>query len=195
MAKQIHNLSSSFLDRDSSSCRPSSPTGSDSSSQDHQVGAPALSRTEVIRLHFDANPARAQEFLENLPVVRNGFCYESVLAPSKEDGYVQLSASGANKFCTLGEMLGWAAGIHLSGGLQISHRCNHPKCTIPAHVCAESCSDNNGRKNCLVWVHCPHDDCPLKILVCPHFPLCIKYTEDFETWEEFLKWGVHKVRA
>jgi hypothetical protein len=197
MDQTISDLRSSFLDRSSSPWREPSP----STERSDETEVPAeeihndLSRNEVVRLQFEANPVRAQEFLELLEVVKNGYCYESTLMPSKDGGYVQISSAGANKFATLGEMLLWASGRYLHGGLQISHRCNHPKCTIPAHVCLEDAKANNGRKGCMVWVHCPHEDCHLKIVVCPHRPLCIKYCSDYETWEEFLEIGVHEVRA
>jgi hypothetical protein len=137
-----------------------------------------------------SNPAKAQEFLEELKVVRHGFCWESTLSPSKEGGYIQLSSGGANKFCTLGEMLVWAAGLRLEGGDQVSHRCHHPKCTLPSHICSESAALNNGRKGCIVWVDCPHG-CSEKILACPHIPGCIRYVPGYESWEEFLANGVH----
>ena len=125
-----------------------------------------------------------------MKVVPDGFCYNSVLSPSKENGYIQLSVDGVNKFCTLNEMLAWAARLDLDGGKQVSHLCHNPKCTIPAHVCAESVSDNNRRKGCLVFIDCPHR-CAEKILVCPHRPLCVKHVPGYETWEDFLKYGIH----
>jgi hypothetical protein len=201
MDRAIHDLPSSELDKTDSSYRPESATGPPSStgvgpsSDDLSTGGDEatlrVSRSEVVRLQFSSNPAMAQEFLEELPVTKAGVCLESTLKPSKEGGYVQLSFGGANKFCTLGEMLGWAAGKSLSGDLQISHRCNRPKCTIPSHICLECPPCNNGRKNCLVLVDCPHDGCQLKILVCPHTPSCITDVEGYETWEEFLEWGCH----
>jgi hypothetical protein len=57
-----------------------------------------------MRQRFAGSPAQAQEFLEHLDVAPNGYCLESKLAPSKENGYIQLSYQGANKFCVLGEM-------------------------------------------------------------------------------------------
>jgi len=136
---------------------------------------------------------RAQEFLESLEVVRNGFCYDTKLKPSKENGYIQLSWKGANKFCVLGEMLVWAAGKKVTNpDDQVSHRCHNPKCTIPAHVLVESTAANNGRKGCIVWVNCPHG-CPEKILVCTHNPRCIRYVPGYDSWEAFLATGIHKI--
>jgi Zinc-binding loop region of homing endonuclease len=122
-------------------------------------------------------------------VIKNGFCYDCVLAPTKSNGYIQLSWNGANKFCTLGEMLGWAAGLRAKPLEQISHLCCNPKCTIPSHVIFESAAANNRRKGCKVWVDCPHKGCSEKIIVCDHSPSCIKYVPGYETWDEFLKWN------
>jgi hypothetical protein len=142
---------------------------------------------------------RAQEFLESIATtVKHGFCHTLDYAPTKANGYVQLSWRGANKFCTLGEMLGWAQGINTTTGCreaQISHLCHNPKCVIPSHVVLESPVENNRRKNCLVWVNCPHDGCEEKVFVCTHSPPCIKYALGWETWEEFLRWGVHKKKT
>jgi homing endonuclease-like protein len=145
------------------------------------------------RQKFEDNPALAQEFIEHLAVVGSGFCYETKLVPSKEDGYVQLSWVGANKFCTLGEMLGWAAGKRcMKPEDQISHRCHNPKCAIPSHVVVESATANNNRKGCRVWVDCPHG-CEEKILVCEHTPSCIRYVPGYESWEAFRTSGVHGI--
>jgi hypothetical protein len=125
-------------------------------------------------------------------VFKFGFYYNTDKVPSKKGGYVQLSAFGVNKFCVLGEMLGWAKGINNIGGtLEISHLCHNPLCTIPSHVVAETRRDNNARKGCKVWVDCPHDDCQLKVKVCDHQPMCIRFAEGYETWEEFKAWGLH----
>jgi hypothetical protein len=134
--------------------------------------------------------AKAQEFLEHMQVKKHGFCLESVLVPSKTNGYIQLSFKGANKFCTLGEMLGWAAGYEVSKPLdQISHRCHNPKCVLPSHVVVESARDNNNRKGCRVWATCPHEGCPDKLILCVHQPSCIKYVPGYDSWEEFVRWN------
>ena len=75
--------------------------------------------------------------------------------------------------------------------LQASHLCHNPLCTIPAHVILESVVDNNNRKGCQVWVDCPH--CELKIFCCKHRPACVKFCPGYETLEEFLDWGIHRV--
>ncbi len=147
-------------------------------------------KVEAARNEFKSNPAKAQEFLSDLRVEPKGFCLDCQLAPSKENGYIQLSYGGANKFCVLGEMVGWASGIHLLGSTdQISHLCHNPKCIVPAHVVVESVKDNNSRKGCKVWVDCPH--CPLKIFICEHNPACIKFAEGYGAWEEFRNNKVH----
>jgi hypothetical protein len=58
----------------------------------------------------------------------------------------------------------------------------------------ETAVRNNGRKNCIVYVDCPHGDegCGLKLIVCEHDPICIKHAEGYETWEEFLELGCHR---
>jgi hypothetical protein len=124
--------------------------------------------------------------LEERPIERclkKGFCTIYNLKPSKVNGYVQISFGGVNKFCTLGEMLGWAAGFRTSmaEGIQVSHLCGEPRCMLPAHVVPESAMANNGRKNCVVWVNCPHAGCDLKIMACPHEPYCIKYVPGWES--------------
>ncbi len=85
MAGTIVDLPSSFLDESDVSFRPSSSLpGPVSSSQDTEAtaGAPVpgcadtlVSRSEVMRLQLDANPALAQEFLETLTVERKGYCF------------------------------------------------------------------------------------------------------------------------
>jgi hypothetical protein len=146
----------------------------------------------IQRAWFRQLPVRAQEFLEvglRGGLRPNGYCLEVQLVPTKADGYVQLSYGGANKFCTLGDMLGWARGIEATGLNQISHRCHNPLCAVPAHIVIETPAENNNRKGCLVWVNCYH--CHLRMLVCPHTPTCIKYVPGWESWEDFIEGGIH----
>lgn len=67
-------------------------------------------------------------------------------------------------------------------GYDASHLCHRSVCSRVGHVIWESPEKNQSRKNCIVWVSCPHADCNLKVWVCPHEPGCIKYvpgaTED-----------------
>lgn len=136
-------------------------------------------------------PRLCQEILKGLDFEVEGFCKKTSLKPTKNDGYVQVSWGGANKFCVLGELLLWAGGFCKSQGQQCSHLCHQPLCLEVSHVCLESVKENNDRKGCLVWVECPHKDCALKIFVCVHSPPCIKYAEGWEDWEHFLRNGIH----
>lgn len=133
---------------------------------------------------------------------QRGWCWESPLSPSKDGGYIQISARGFNKFAVLGELLLWTQGLRLrlgseyGGKEQASHLCHRPRCTVAAHVIGESAENNNRRKNCLVWIACPHLGCLKKILVCPHGPRhCIKYCEGYDSWEDFLAGGIHSAPA
>ncbi|KAK3290606.1 uncharacterized protein B0H64DRAFT_52502 [Chaetomium fimeti] len=150
----------------------------------------SLTRAQA-RVLFSQSPVRAQESLELrlVSTPKSGFYYNTVLVPSKNGGYVQLSFEGANKFCTLGEMLVWAQGFVVEGAMQVSHLCHDPLCTVAAHVVRETAAENNRRKGCVVWVDCPH--CCLKIRVCEHAPICIRYAPGYETLAEFLEWGLH----
>jgi hypothetical protein len=121
--------------------------------------------------------------------VPNGWCLDFQNTPTKSGGYIQLSWQGANKFCTLGEMLGWASGIRVTAGEQVSHRCHNPRCVVPGHINIESAKKNNNRKGCLVWVDCPH--CLLKIFICPHWPPCIRAALGFATEQEFIFNAIH----
>lgn len=150
-------------------------------------------------------PVLAQEYLEHQlrRITPKGYCYLVDLAPSKEGGYAQVSVDRINKFTTLGKVLGCAAGLYIDEVLgrgvlgvktEISHRCHNPLCTVPAHVLLETSAKNNGRKNCKVFTDCAHSDegCGLKQIVCEHEPMCIKFIEGYETWEEFLELGCHR---
>lgn len=133
--------------------------------------------------------ALSQQILSSLGYTVEGWCLLSLLKPTKDKGYVQVSWGGANKFCVLGELLLWAQGITLVDKYQASHRCCQPLCLIAPHVCSESITLNNLRKGCLVWVDCPHYG--LKILVYTHKPCYIKFCPGFDSWEDFLERGMH----
>jgi len=137
-------------------------------------------------------PALCHEILRGLDYENVGFCRLSKNKPTKENGYVQVSWGGANKFCVIEELLLWSQGVIKDSGEHCSHLCCRPLCLVPAHICAEGAQENNLRKGCRVWVDCPHGDCSKKILLCEHEPRCIKFCEGFESWEDFLQNGIHK---
>lgn len=140
------------------------------------------------------SPDRCKEFLEKEinsgKTVKKGFCVLSPKAPTKDDGYAQVSGWGGNKFASLQQVLAWAGGYELGLDQQCSHRCHEPLCLIAEHVCVESGEDNNRRKGCLVVWRCAH--CTKYYLVCPHSPSCIKYVEGYSSWEDFLENGLHE---
>jgi hypothetical protein len=101
-----------------------------------------------------------------------------------------VSWGGANKFCTVEELVLWAGGvIKKDKNDQCSHLCGKPLCLEVSDICLESATANNLRKGCPVWVDCPH--CGLKIFVCTHQPACRKFCSGFDSWEDFLANGVH----
>lgn len=136
-----------------------------------------------------ADAAAAQRLLDDMPTVANGFCRLSLLAPSKENGYVQLSKWGANKFAVLQEVLLWSKGQTAPYGSHVSHLCDKPKCTLREHVVVESPEVNNSRKNCGMVIDCAH--CSKKYLACRHDPKCITFVAGFASWEDFLAGGLH----
>jgi len=104
-------------------------------------------------------------------------CWVSKLKPSKDDGYVQLSHNGINKFCTnslLGGLYhavtkGYYYTLTLEEKLEWegSHRCKFTKCL--RHVCFEPGLDNQQRKGCCGYVLHPNGTLGL---VCNHGPYC-----------------------
>jgi hypothetical protein len=131
-----------------------------------------------------------QKILEGLDYEVAGFCRLCKNKPTKENGYVQVSWGGANKFCVLGELLSWAGGVIKDPGAHYSHLCCQPLCIVPGHIVVETPQENNLRKGCPVWVDCPHG-CVKKIFVCQHKPPCIKYASGYNLWPAFLKNGIH----
>lgn len=116
----------------------------------------------------------------------------TLLKPTKENGYAQVSWGGANKFCVVEELLLWAGGVIKNDqGDQCSHLCCKTLCLEVGHVCVESALLNNLRKGCAVWIDCPHKGCSKKILVCFHEPKCIKFCPGFLSWEDFMENGIH----
>lgn len=129
----------------------------------------------------------------------DGWCVLADMKPSKEGGYIQVSYHGYNKLITLQEVVLGAAGMQLGADIegqrweQASHLCCKPTCTTVGHVTVESHEDNGKRKNCQVWIECPH--CKGKgevkaILTCPHAPTCVKHHAGYKSHEAFLHNGV-----
>jgi hypothetical protein len=154
-------------------------------------------RKERERLLCISSPSWADHILKRYTATarkqpQQSWCLLSDMAASKTGGYVQVSSNGANKFCTLGELLLWTRGINLAKSQQVSHLCHEPLCMVPAHVTAESEVENQNRKGCIVWVDCGHDkSCTIKVSACPHDPKCIKFCSGYATHSEFLSSGIH----
>lgn len=145
---------------------------------------------ERVRLWCINDPAFAQEVLDSQRAGRvSGWCVLSPNAPTKGDGYVQVSFGGANKFAVLQELLLWASGLDCGPGEQASHLCGQKLCMVKEHVVNESEVENQRRKGCLVWVDCPH--CSLKISVCPHTPRCVKLAPGWPGQAAFVANGIH----
>lgn len=146
---------------------------------------------------MEMNSALAQQCLDKQKIEVHGWCRKCTLKPTKEGGYIQVSFRGENKFATLEEVVMWAGGFQKSRpDHQCSHLCAEPACATCGHVISETAVENGLRKNCVVWVDCPHPlpsgaPCPLKISVCQHFPKCIKYCAGYSSQEDFLARGVH----
>lgn len=141
-----------------------------------------------MRFETSTSPALCRKILNGLESVSDGWCTLVKLKPTKNEGYVQISYGGANKFVMLQELVLWEGGVTLVDGQQASHLCHKPLCK-ESHVCAESVAENNARKGCLVWVDCPH--CPKKIFVCTHSPRCIKFCLGFNSAQAFIENGIH----
>lgn len=86
-------------------------TDESADSQATDVITPAMmvvNRRDVLQDVFSLRPVRAQEFLElelRGPLTVDGWCLNSPLAPTKVDGYIQVSGDGVNKLCSLQTML------------------------------------------------------------------------------------------
>lgn len=146
---------------------------------------------DLKRLEVGGDPSIAQRILDGYPTARTkGWCAEIDLKPSKEGGYIQVSAGGANKFAVLQEVVLWADGkFKVNPSDHVSHLCGNPKCKTVGHMVVEEAEKNNARKGCLVHIGCPH--CEKRIFVCAHEPPCIKYAgEKFKNMSEFLEGGI-----
>lgn len=139
-------------------------------------------------------PRFARHILSSLPGTQHYWCKLSSLAPNKPGGYPQVSYGGANKFCTLGELVLWAQGerkpeppslpegfpSRLGDNLarvDVSHLCNNPQCMTIGHIVLESPELNNARKGCVPWSDCSEYCTKCNgsgvILQCTHEPRCL----------------------
>ena len=148
------------------------------------------------RLLCLSSPSYAQHILQGYLIKSisrpDSWCQTSKMVANKVGGYVQVSSAGANKFCTLGDLLLWTTGRSTAAGEQASHLCHEPLCLLAEHVVVESEELNQRRKNCVVWVDCAHSrECPLKVLVCPHHPTCIKFCSGYSSQDKFIANGIH----
>ncbi|KAK7546089.1 hypothetical protein IWX91DRAFT_318117 [Phyllosticta citricarpa] len=166
---------------------------------------------ETLQWRLDTRPAFAQQQLLRYQrsAVRSdsSWCRLSPLAPSKDGGYIQVSVDGFNKFFTLGELVACAGGFSRSfwrpgaasgldeeskmKGLDASHLCHQPSCTVVGHVIFEPSCLNQRRKGCPVWVPCPHVSCGKVVFCCNHDPPCIKFCAGFSDMSDLLARGAH----
>jgi hypothetical protein len=152
------------------------------------MGDPEI-RRDLVLAQVLGDPSFAREVLDwyRRKASAVGWCLSSSLAPSKDDGYLQVSWAGVNKLCTLSEVVAVAGGsVRAIAGAQASHLCHNRRCMVEQHVVFESIVANNSRKGCLVWMECPHEGCTRLIRLCTHAPPCIKYHEQFSSQEDFL---------
>lgn len=147
-------------------------------------------RRELMGELCSISPATALDILAkyNGRATSQGWCRVASLRESKDNGYVQVSWAGANKFACLQTVVVWANGMSIGPGEDASHLCHEKKCLNRAHVVPEPSASNQARKGCRVWVNCPH--CPKKIFVCTHTPHCIKFCAGFNDHEHFLAEGI-----
>jgi hypothetical protein len=119
-------------------------------------------------------------------------CWVTKLKPTKPGGYTQIHVK-ANKAKPLwhhlalraaGRLESWEVLWRGNQKLDVSHRCNDPRCGNPDHLVVESKKTNNQRKGCpgpavRVQVACPGDpancECSSEQYVdlCRHEPRCI----------------------
>lgn len=149
-------------------------------------------RREMVRDSCSVSPEYAESVLARYDkdATPQGWCRVIGLRESKENGYVQVSWAGANKFAVLQEVVVWANGETVQAGEDASHLCHQKKCVNRSHIVPESSLSNQARKGCRVWVSCSH--CSKKVFVCFHQPACIKYCPGFRDHLHFLAEGICK---
>lgn len=136
----------------------SSPPSSELTEGEGAAEAVELGKVELVLLRLSGQPALARALLEKLPFTPSGWCQLVTMAPTKSNGYIQLSFEGCNKVVMLQEVVLWAGGSERRGGEQVSHLCCQPSCKTVGHVVSESEALNQRRKGCVPWVKCPHVD-------------------------------------
>jgi hypothetical protein len=108
----------------------------------------------------------------------HGSCILTKNVPTKPDGYSQvgIQIDGVQRKIMTHHLSMIATGRRLPEKKcdEVSHLCHNRRCINSSHLIVESKVDNNGRKNCMVWIPCPHEDCTKRISVCTHSPKCIK---------------------
>jgi len=194
---KTQSLLDSFLaNRQAIKSEPSGDTAGESSKENLDPTQPPAKklksvgsdRTTAMRERFRNDPSLCVKLLDKLPFMMKGWCKLCTLKPSKAGGYIQVSYEGCNKFAMLQQIVLCASGQDVAEGEDCSHRCGNTACMTVGHIKADSSELNQKRKNCLVWVPCPHD-CGV-ILVCQHGEAdgsgcCIKYMADFSSQEDF----------
>jgi hypothetical protein len=152
---------------------------------------------EEAQARFETSAKSRRHFFRKLKesnkTTFEGWCWLTSLVPTKAGGYVQVSFKG-HKFKTLNQMAGFMVYVRWpTAEEQASHRCSHANCFRPGCIVYESAQANNKRKNCAVWVTCPHADiCSRVVFVCQHDPPCTKHYPGLATSELFLSERVHR---
>lgn len=157
-------------------------------------------KVEALRYRCKRNPELCETIIQR-EIANNsrsiGFCIVSTKTPSKNDGYIQLSHDGANKFATIQEVLLWSKGERLpdhgESFMHISHLCDTPACLLKEHIVQETPAQNNRRKNCGKLIQCRH--CVKFYSACDHQPRCIQYAaprNGSRTWAEFEANELHR---
>jgi len=141
-----------------------------------------------------------RDLLQRETTTRVGWCWLTSIVPTKENGQIQLSFYG-HKFATLAKMAAYhyynrwpVDSDNPAVAEQSSHRCNHSNCFRPGCLFYEPAKQNNARKNCLVWVACPHaeqDGCKKVVFTCTHEPPCLLYKPGIASPEQLLRAHVH----
>ena len=169
-----------------SSFRPSSSESSDPSTVE-QISLYEVNglRCEEERHRCRIDAAYARSVLDKYSTVTEEWCKVVNLAPSKKDGYIQLSSNRANKFAMLQHVVLWSDGRDFRSGEDCSHLCGNTRCTLPSHIITESSQYNQSRKGCKGWCKCR--GCDSITSTCDHEPKCIVYCELYSSYQQFVE--------